>query len=40
MRRTKRSGREIVSFLLSTFSILIIAFFVIRYVLQTVSFAP
>ncbi|MEK3793374.1 hypothetical protein MKX42_16710 [Paenibacillus sp. FSL R7-0204] len=40
MRRTKRSGREIVSFLLSAFSIMIIAFFIIRYVLQTVSFAP
>ncbi|WNS45131.1 hypothetical protein [Paenibacillus sp. MMS20-IR301] len=40
MRKYKRSGRDIVSFLLGFASISIIAFFVIRYILQTVSFAP
>lgn len=40
MRRYKRSGRDLVSLLLGVFSILIIAFYVIRYLLQTVSFAP
>ncbi|WP_405113389.1 hypothetical protein MHH28_07045 [Paenibacillus sp. FSL K6-1217] len=40
MRRVQRSGKDLVSVLLGVFSILIIAFFVIRYVLQTVSFAP
>lgn len=40
MRQHKRSGKDIVSFLLGFASVLIIAFFVIRYILQNVSFAP
>ncbi|WP_281191761.1 hypothetical protein [Paenibacillus borealis] len=40
MRKYKRSGRDIVSFLLGFASVLIIAFFVIRYLLQNVSFRP
>lgn len=40
MGKFKPSDRAIVSFLLGLASLFIIAFFVIRYIIQNVSFAP
>ncbi|WP_256701823.1 MULTISPECIES: hypothetical protein [Paenibacillus] len=40
MSKSKRSDQAIVSLLLGLASSLIIAFFVIRYIIQHVSFAP
>lgn len=40
MRKYKPSGRDIVSYLLGIASLLIIAFYVIRYILQNVPAAP
>jgi hypothetical protein len=37
MSKYKRSGRDMVSFLLGFGSVLIIAFFVIRYILQNLA---
>lgn len=40
MSKLTRSDKAIVSFLLGFASVFIIAFFVIRYIVQNVSFAP
>ena len=40
MRKYNRSAKDIVSFLLGLVSVIIIIFFVVRYILQNVSFAP